>query len=82
MMRQYAEYTHDRDIRKQRLDRAEAHQRNAAALGKKSSKQSAQTAPSGDKPKQVEPAGEDDYEEEILGMITTSTVKWEDVGGL
>ena len=82
MMRQYAEYTHDREIRKQRLERAEVHRKNAVVLGKKSSKQARQSMPQSQPPKQVEPAGGDDYEEEILGMITTSSVKWEDVGGL
>ena len=80
MMRQYAEYTHDRGVRSQRIQRAEAHERAAKVLEKRENKIAFQKTDG--KPQPDEPVGDDDYEADVLHFITTSNVHWEDVGGL
>ncbi len=80
MMRQYAEYTHDRGVRSQRLKRAEAHDQAARTLDGHQGRDSA--AEARNRPQPDTPVGEDDYEADVMNLITQSTVQWEDVGGL
>jgi katanin p60 ATPase-containing subunit A1 len=80
LMRQYAEYTRDAGIKKQRQQRADALQKMSGQLEGMPVKQS-QPAP--DKSiKAAEPLAETDYESEVMALIEESSVHWEDIGGL
>jgi len=80
LMHQYAEYTRDPVVKKQRLKRAEAHTHMANQLDT--------MPPSRSMPavrvttKSAEPAGETDYEAEVLALIEESSIRWSDIGGL
>ncbi len=80
LMRQYSGYAQDADIKKQRLQRAKVHDKIAAEL---------EGMPAGIPPASqaeprpsAEPAGETDYESDVLGLIEESNIRWDDIGGL
>ena len=81
LMRQYAQYTRDPAVRRQRLQRAAVLDQASQRLDETfvSSRRTA-GAPSRFQPDT--PAGEDDYEAEVLSLIQQSSVKWDDIGGL
>jgi len=80
LMRQYAEYTRDAVVRKQRLKRAEAHTQMANQLDSLPPSRLMPAMPVA--AKSAEPAGETDYEAEVLGLIEESSIRWSDIGGL
>ncbi|GAB4496681.1 MAG: ATP-binding protein [Anaerolineales bacterium] len=83
LLRQYAEYSLEPTIRKQRLERVQAHQEAAVRLEQAASKAPARPQAGARPPAQSDtPAGEDDYESEILALIQRPNVKWTDIGGL
>ena len=79
-MRKYAENTRDTGVRSQRLRRAEAHDKAARNLGQVQ----ATAAHKGSRPPLQSdiPAGEDDYEAQVLSLIEQTDVGWDDIGGL
>ena len=80
LMRQYAEYTRDAVVKKQRLKRAEAHTQMANQLDSLPPSRLMPAMPVA--AKSAEPAGETDYEAEVLGLIEESSIRWSDIGGL
>ena len=80
LMRQYAEYTRDAVVRKQRLKRAEAHTQMANQLDTLPAARAMPAMPVA--AKSAEPAGETDYEAEVLVLIEESSIRWSDIGGL
>ena len=80
LMRQYASYSRDMDIKQQRLKRAEVHDKIAAQLDgmPSGSLSSSQSSPL----HTAETLGDTDYESEVLGLITQTTIRWGDIGGL
>ena len=79
-MRQYAIYTSDKTVKKERLRRAAMHLEMAEKLG-------ALPQTSNLSPKLIaSPASESgpdvDYETEVLQMIEESRIRWDDIGGL
>lgn len=80
LMHQYAEYTRDAVVRKQRLKRAEAHTQMANQLD---TLPLSRFMPAGSvTTKSAELAGETDYEAEVLALIEESSIRWSDIGGL
>jgi len=80
LMRQYAEYTRDAVVKKQRLKRAEAHTQMANQLDSLPPSRLMPAMPVA--AKSAEPAGETDYEAEVLVLIEESSIRWSDIGGL
>jgi katanin p60 ATPase-containing subunit A1 len=80
LMRQYADYSHDGGIQKQRLERAEVHEKMAGQLDGMPTKLI--PALPTNSIKAAEPLVDTDYESEVMALIETSKIKWEDIGGL
>ena len=81
LMRQYAGYSRDPGIKKQRLQRAEAHDRMAAQLDG----MPAHTTPipaSGGTVQAAESPSDTDYDSEVMALIEESSIRWNDIGGL
>lgn len=80
LMRQYAGYARDASIKKQRLQRADVHDKMASQLEgmPPGTVLAAQNQPQ----PAAEPMGETDYESDVLGLIEESSIRWDDIGGL
>jgi katanin p60 ATPase-containing subunit A1 len=80
LMRQYAGYSRDSGIKKQRLQRAEAHNRMALQLDG----MPARANPiSSNRPIQAsESLADTDYDSEVMALIEESSIRWSDIGGL
>jgi len=81
LMRKYADYTHDAQIRQRRLERAQSHTQAAKLIesGHITGKAAADAKPG---PQADAATGEDDYEAEVMALIQRTNVRWEDIGGL
>lgn len=79
-MRQYAGSARDASVRQQRNQRADALE----ALAQRLQNLPADAALVGgrDRVQPAEATGEDDYESQVLGLIQSTDVKWDDIGGL
>lgn len=80
LMRRYATQASSAEIRKKRLERAEALEALADRLQNLSA--SAGKALPSTRLQAAESTGEDDYESQVLGLITHTNISWEDIGGL
>ncbi|MEI7989068.1 MAG: ATP-binding protein [Chloroflexota bacterium] len=82
-MRQYAQSTHDGKVRAQRLERAAALEQHALRL-RQSPQSSGNAAPTEARRDSAseEASDQNDIESEIIGLIETTTIKWDDIGGL
>ena len=88
LMRQYAEYTRDLHVRKRRLETAKAHEEMAAKLradrprgGQRGGTVVQQKTARG----REDASGggeEDEYEADVLALISRTAVQWDDIGGL
>jgi SpoVK/Ycf46/Vps4 family AAA+-type ATPase len=80
LMHQYAGYVRDAGIKKQRLQRAEAHEKMALQLDG----MPAHTPPlaSNSSIQAAEPLADTDYESEVMALIEESSIRWDDIGGL
>lgn len=79
-MRQYAGSTRDAKVRQQRNERAVAL--DALAQRLQNMPAEAVRAESRDRFQPAESTGEDDYEAQVLSLIQSTHVKWDDIGGL
>jgi SpoVK/Ycf46/Vps4 family AAA+-type ATPase len=79
LLRNYARYTHDVVVRQQRLKKADLFEQAAQRLEQPRAKAPSKKAAAG---QAAAPAGEDDYEAEVLGLIQRTSIRWEDIGGL
>jgi len=80
LMRKYAQYGQDGGMRRQRIERAEALDKIAERMEQISTRVTPADGRSAPQPDAE--SGEDDYEAQVLALIQTTTVKWEDIGGL
>jgi len=82
LMHQYAEYASDMVIRAQRIQNAEMFNKLAEQLtGTPGRAEPQQPGSQAEKPEPAQ-TNVDDYEAEALGLITRTSVSWEDIGGL
>ena len=80
LMRKYAQYSQESGIRRGRIERAEALDKIAGRMDELSTHVVGKT---GRNPVQTDlPTGEDDYEAQALALVETTSVKWDDIGGL
>jgi katanin p60 ATPase-containing subunit A1 len=85
LMRKYASYTFDKEVRQSRLQRATVHE--AAAVRLRHTKASPALRPLQENARQSGQGGqasgdEDDLEAAVLALIERTTVSWDDIGGL
>ena len=81
LMRQYAGYSRDPGIKKQRQQRAEAHDRMALQLEGMPAHTTPLPASNG--PLQASESTPDtDYDSEVMALIEESSIRWNDIGGL
>jgi SpoVK/Ycf46/Vps4 family AAA+-type ATPase len=84
-MRAYADATHDAEVRRERLGRAEKLLEAARELSQRELLPAVGKPLAAAKPdvrQDESQTAEDDYEEEVLALIHKSDVRWEDIGGL
>jgi len=80
-MRQYAGYSHDPGIKKQRQERAETHDRMAIQLDGMPAHTTPMPASNGSLQAAESPA-DTDYDSEVMALIEESSIRWNDIGGL
>jgi SpoVK/Ycf46/Vps4 family AAA+-type ATPase len=81
LMRQYAGYSRDPGIKKQRQERAETHDRMALQLDGMPTRSTPMPASNGSLQAAESPA-DTDYDSEVMALIEESSIRWNDIGGL
>jgi katanin p60 ATPase-containing subunit A1 len=80
LMRRYAQYAIDGVVRQERMKKATAYEQAALRFDGVTGPRAAGGAAGKAQPDQ--PAGEDDYEAEVLALIQQTHIRWDDIGGL
>jgi katanin p60 ATPase-containing subunit A1 len=81
LMRKYSEYGLDAEVRKQRLEKADAYEQSAAKIEAKQHLASPQKLKSRGLDGYASEHA-DDYEAEVMALIQQTQIRWKDIGGL